>query len=64
MWRTKGTLFQMGRASKSWSSVLQFFELWRPFGTLELMSRASYTEEVQEAQWQASDFMVCTRHEM
>ena len=26
--------------------------------------RASYTEEVQEAQWQASDFMVCTRHEM
>ena len=27
-------------------------------------SRASYTEEVQEAQWQASDFMVCTRHEM
>ena len=27
-------------------------------------STASYTEEVQEAQWQASDFMVCTRHEM
>ena len=27
-------------------------------------SRASYTEEVQEAQWQASDFMVCIRHEM
>ena len=27
-------------------------------------SKASYTEEVQEAQWQASDFMVCTRHEM
>eukprot|EP00434_Breviolum_minutum_P029605 symbB.v1.2.026176.t1/scaffold2592.1/size78170/1 len=27
-------------------------------------SRASYTEEVQEAQWQACDFMVCTRHEM
>ena len=27
-------------------------------------SRPSYTEEVQEAQWQAPDFMVCTRHEM
>ena len=27
-------------------------------------SRASYTEEVQEAQWQASDFMVCARHDM
>ena len=27
-------------------------------------SMASYTEEVQEAQWQASDFMVCPRHEM
>ena len=27
-------------------------------------SRASYTEEVQKAQWQAPDPMVCTRHEM
>ena len=26
------------RASKSWSSVLQSFELWRPFGRLECMS--------------------------
>ena len=34
----KGELFQMRRASKSWSSVLQSFELWRPFGRLECMS--------------------------
>ena len=34
---------------------------WR---TNAVPSRASYTEGVQEAQWQASDFMVCTRHEM
>ena len=27
-------------------------------------SRATYTEEVKEPQWQASGFMVCTRHEM
>ena len=27
MWRMKGRLFQMRRASKSWSSVLQSFEL-------------------------------------
>ena len=27
-------------------------------------SRASYTEEVQEAQWQTSNFMICTHHEM
>ena len=31
MWRAGGGLFQMRRASKSWSSVLQSFELWRPF---------------------------------
>ena len=64
----KGEVFQMRRAGKSWSSVLQSFELWHPFGMLECMSGkpmlCSYTEEVQEAQWQASDFMVCTRHEM
>ena len=29
-----------------------------------VLSRASYTEEVPEAQWQTSDFMLCTRHEM
>ena len=34
----RGELFQMRRASKSWSSVLQSFELWRPFGRLECMS--------------------------
>ena len=32
MWCTKGGLFQTRRASKSWSSVLQSFELWRPSG--------------------------------
>ena len=36
--RMKGGLFQTRRASKSWSSVLQSFELWRPFGRLECMS--------------------------
>jgi len=35
---TKGKLFQIRRASKSWSSVLQYFELWRAFGKLECMS--------------------------
>ena len=35
---TKGELFQMRRASKSWSSVLQSFEFWRPFGRLECMN--------------------------
>ena len=38
MWCMKGELFQMSRASKSWSSVLQSFELGRPFGRLECMS--------------------------
>ena len=32
--------------------------------TNDVPSRATYTEEVKEPQWQASDFMVCTRHEM
>ena len=32
--------------------------------TNDVTSRATYTEEVKEPQWQASDFMVCTRHEM
>ena len=30
----------------------------------DLRSRATYTEVVEEPQWQASGFMVCTRHEM
>ena len=38
MWRRKGGLFQMRRASKSWSSALQSFELWRLFGMLECLS--------------------------
>ena len=32
--------------------------------TNDVRSRAAYTEEVKEPQWQASGFMVCTRHEM
>ena len=32
--------------------------------TNDVRSRATYTEEVKEPQWQASGFMVCTRHEM
>ena len=32
--------------------------------TNAVTSRASYTEEWQEAQWEASGFMVDTRHEM
>ena len=32
--------------------------------TDDVPSRATYTEKVKEPQWQASDFMVCTRHEM
>ena len=30
----------------------------------QVRSRATYAEPVQEPQWRASDFMVCTRHEM
>ena len=32
--------------------------------TNDVRSRATYTEEVKEPQWQASGFMVCTLHEM
>ena len=32
--------------------------------TNDVRSRATYTEKVKEPQWQASGFMVCTRHEM
>ena len=32
--------------------------------TNDVRSRATYTEEVKEPQWQASGFMVCTRHDM
>ena len=32
--------------------------------TNDVRGRATYTEEVKEPQWQASGFMVCTRHEM
>ena len=32
--------------------------------TNDVRSRATYTEAVKEPQWQASGFMVCTRHEM
>ena len=32
--------------------------------TNDVPSRATYTEEGKEPQWQGSGFMVCTRHEM
>ena len=32
--------------------------------TNQVRSRATYAEPVQEPQWRASDFMVCTRHDM
>ena len=32
--------------------------------TNDVLSRATYTKEVKESEWQASDFMVCTRHEI
>ena len=72
MWRIKGGLFQMRRASKSWRSALQSFALSASFWengahkweTNDVRSRATYTEEAKEPQWQASGFMVCTRHEM
>ena len=38
MWRMKGGLFQMRRASKSWRSVLQSFALRPRFGRLECTS--------------------------
>ena len=59
----------MRRARESWSSVLRTLASFWEVGVHEwqtnaVPSRASYTEEVQEAEWQASDFMVCARHEM
>ena len=72
MWHMKGGLFQMRRASKSWRSALQSFVLRPRFGedgvheweTNNVRSRATYAEPAEEPQWRASDFMVCTRHEM
>ena len=71
MWRMKGGLFQMRRASKSWRSVLQSFALasfWEigvhEWETHDVPSRATYTEEGKEPQWQGSGFMVCTHYEM
>ena len=32
--------------------------------TNNVRSRATYAEPAQAPQWRASDFMVCTRHEM
>ena len=70
MWHMKGGLFQMRRASKSWRSALQSFVLRPRFGRMEctsgrqMMYGATYTKEVKEPQWQASGFMVCTRHKI
>ena len=68
----EGGLFQMRRASKSWRSALQSFVLRPCFGedgvheweTNNVRSRATYADPAEEPQWRASDFMVCTRHEM
>ena len=60
----------VSKASKSWRSALQSFVLRPRFGRMEctsgrqMRSRATYTEVVEEPQWQASGFMVCTGHEM
>ena len=55
-------LEQRAPVFRTWAS---FWEVGvHEWQTNAVPSRASYTEEVQEAQWQASDFMVCTRHEM
>ena len=32
--------------------------------TNNVRSRATYADPAEEPQWRASDFMVCTRHEM
>ena len=34
------------------------------FETNNVRSRATYADPAEEPQWRASDFMVCTRHEM
>ena len=68
MWHMKGGLFQMRRASKSWAVFRTSASFWEigvhEWETNDVPSRATYTEKAKEPQWQASDFMVCTRHEM
>ena len=67
MWHIKGGLFQMRRASKSWRSALQS-SFWEDgvheWETNNVRSRATYADPAEEPQWRASDFMVCTGHEM
>ena len=71
MWHMKGGLFQMRSASKSWRraavfrTTASFWEIGvHEWETNDVPTRATYTEKVKEPQWQASDFMVCTRHDM
>ena len=48
-----------GRTSASfWEDGVHEWE------TNNVRSRATYAEPAQAPQWRASDFMVCTRHEM
>ena len=60
MWCTMGELFQMRKASKSWRSVLQSFELWRPL----CQCCAEQGQLHRRGARGTGIFMVCTRHEM
>ena len=51
----------MRRASKSCRSALRGVHEWE---TNNVRSRATYADPAEEPQWRASDFMVCTHHEM
>ena len=60
---------ELEQRAPAFRTLASFWEVGvHEWQTNAVPSRASYTEEVQEevqeAQWQASDFMVCTRHEM
>ena len=44
--------------------VLGGWSAWSGGETNNVRSRATYADPAEEPQWRASDFMVCTRHEM
>ena len=60
MWCTMGELFQMRKARKSWRSVLQSFELWRPL----CQCCAEQGQLHRRGARGTGIFMVWTRHEM
>ena len=72
LWHMKGGLFQMRRARQELEKRAAVFRTSASFWedgvheweTNDVRSGATYTEVVEEPQWQASGFMVCTRHEM